>query len=325
MTATTSGISKKVFAVTTIVLIAVAAAGYGLYAATALKPAPPAIKTRIGLTGGFYNGQVVTFQFYQNFSCTPSVSSLFPTDANATAAAAVTQCEAGKPGTFPSNVQPVWGMSPAFAGLSIFGITTLGATPDGFPTQPWNSATVLTDCTGMGSAHKCPDHPPLFYSPIIVSVENYMGIRTGMMGLPEGVLPFPAHTHIVDTDAGQQDIPWNAIAVFVFDPNIFPNPATGKCTQVVASNLTNPTASCLTSTTALQAAMSTVTTAVPNANGNATATYPNGNPMWVALGKPPVQVVIAGASSPSQYRSANSNVDVPFAVTDTNPYPPFLG
>ena len=243
MTTTSSGISKRIFAATTIVLIVVAGIGYGLYVNAIYKPAP---KTRIGVTGGFYNGQVVTFQFYEPFSCTPSPSTLLPNDANAKNAENKTQCEAGAAGTFPSNVEPVWGMAPAFAGLSIFGITDFGATPDGFPT--YNGTTVFTDCTGMGSTHKCPDHPPLFYSPVIVAVEqNNLSITNGVMGLPEGVMPFPAHTHVIDTDAGGQDIPWNAIAVFVFDPNIFPNPATGKCIQVAPSNLTSPTGNCLVS------------------------------------------------------------------------------
>ncbi len=308
-----TGISTRVFAVTTIVLIAVAAIGYGLYVTAVTKPAP---KARIGVTGGFLNGQVVTFQFFNPFQCTPSPTTLFPGDANAQAASSVTQCEAGAAGTFPSNVQPVWGMSPAFAGLSIFGITDFGATPEGYPT--YNGSTIFTHCTGMGSVHKCPDHPPLFYSPVIVMVEqNNLSITNGVMGLPEGVMPFPAHTHIVDTDAGNQDIPWNAIAVFVFDPNIFPNPATGKCAQVAPSNLTDPTGNCLVSTTALQAAMGTANSGIASANKN--------NPIWFGLGKPPYQVVIAGATSPSQYRNANSNVDVPFAVIDNNPYPPYLG
>lgn len=319
-TVKSSGVSTKVFAATTIALIVVAGVGYGLYYTAVSKPAA---KTRIGVTGGFFNGQVVTFQFYETFSCTPSITQLFPSDANATAAATVTACEAGKPGTFPSNVEPVWGMSPAFAGLSIFGITSFGATSDGFPT--YNGTTIFTDCTGMGSTHKCPDHPPLFYSPIIVAVETYLnasrkGMTVGTTTLPEGVMPFPAHTHIIDTDAGGQDIPWNAIAVFVFDPNIFPNPATGKCAQTVASNLTSPTSNCLTSIAALQAAMGTSDTAVSTANAK--------NPIWLALGldkMPPVQVVIAGATSAMQYRNANSNVDVPFSVTDTNPYPPYIG
>jgi hypothetical protein len=209
-------------------------------------------------------------------------------------------------------------------------VTAFGATADGFPT--WNGTTILTDCTGMGSAHKCPDHPPLFYSPIIVAVENFMGLNNGTAGipgvpyLPEGVMPFMAHTHIVETDAGQQDIPWNAIGVFVFDPNIFPNPVTGTCHQVVPSNLTNPTANCLTNTAALKAAMTTSDTAVINAN---TSPYSgsNGNPIWFGLGLKgkPVQVVVAGATSPSQYNVANTNVDVPFAVVDTSPFPPYLG
>jgi hypothetical protein len=334
MTTTNSGtstktVSRTIFAVTTIVLIVVAAIGYGLYASQVLKPSALAPQARIGVTGGFLNSKVVSFQFYLNFSCTPSLTTLFPNDGNATAAASVTSCEAGEAGTFPSNAVPVWGIAPAFAGLSIFGITTFGATADGFPT--WNGTTILTDCTGMGSVHKCPDHPPLFYSPIIVAVENYLGIKSGMAvgstTLPEGVMPFMAHTHIVETDAGQQDIPWNAIGVFVFDPNIFPDPVTGICHQVVASNLTNPTANCLTTTTALKAAMATSDSAVVSAN---TSPYSgsNGNPIWFGLGlnkMPPVQVVVAGATSPSQYNVANTNVDVPFAVVDTNPFPPYLG
>src|SRR5712692_647874 len=316
MTATSSGISKRIFAATTIVLIVVAGIGYGLYVNAINKPAP---KTRIGVTGGFFNGQVVTFQFFEPFSCTPSPSSLLPNDANAKAAENKTQCEAGAAGTFPSNVEPVWGMAPAFAGLSVFGITDFGATPDGFPT--YNGTTVFTDCTGMGSTHKCPDHPPLFYSPVIVAVEqNNLSITNGVMGLPEGVMPFPAHTHVIDTDAGGQDIPWNAIAVFVFDPNIFPNPATGKCTQVAPSNLTAPTGNCLVSITALQAAMGKANSGIASANKS--------NPIWFGVGKPPFQVVIASASgpeSPSQYRTATTNVDVPFSVTSGNPYPPYIG
>jgi len=144
-----------------------------------------------------------------------------------------------------------------------------------------------------------------------------MNITNGAMGLPEGVMPFPAHTHIVDSDAGQQDIPWNAIAVFVFDPNILPNPATGRCEQIVTSSLSNATANCLTSTTALQSAVVTTNGSIADANAK--------NPIWLALGKPPVQVVIAGATGPGQYRNANSNIDVPFAVKNCSPYPPYSG
>ncbi len=314
-TTNTSGVSTKIFAATTIVLIIVAATGYGLYYTAVTKPAAPTHLARIGVTGGFYSGRVVTFQFFQQFSCTPSLTQLFPNDGNATAAAAVTQCEAGKAGTFPSNVEPVWGMSPAFAGLSIFGLTAFGATSDGYPT--YNGTAILTDCTGMGSVHQCPDHPPKFYSPAIIAVERYLNITNGVMGLPEGVMPFPAHTHIIDTEAGNADIPWNAIAVFVFDPNIFPNPVTGTCTKIVPSSLSNATSNCLTSIAALQAAMGTINSEMPSAN--------KANPIWFGLGKPATQVVVAGAASPSDYRSANSNIDVPFQVTEGNPFPPYLG
>jgi hypothetical protein len=306
-----TGVSKRIFAIVIIALIVVAAGGYALYASTVLKQT----KTRIGVVGGILNGKIVSFQFFETFSCAPSITQLFPNNPNATAAASVTQCEIGAPGTFPSNTVPVWGMVPAFAGLSVFGLTAFNATVQGYPT--FNGTAVLTDCTGMGSANKCPDHPPLFFSPAIVAVENYMGLKSGVMGLPEGVMPFPAHVHLLDSDAGQQDIPWDAIGVFVFDPNIFPNPVTGRCTQIVSSNLSNATSNCLDSTTALQAAMGTNTTAIYNANPK--------NPIWLGLGKPPAQVVIAGANLPSQYRNANSNVDVPFAVIDSDPFPPYFG
>jgi hypothetical protein len=315
-----AGISKKVFAATTIVILAVAAVGFGLYANQVLKPAPP---VRIGVTGGFLSGSVVSFQFFQALSCAPAVDTLFANTNYATAASAAAKasvtCEGGAAGTFPSNVQPVWGMAPAFAGLSIFGATNFGATADGFPV--WNNTGTLTaihtHCTGMGSTHKCPNHPPLFFSPAIIAVEQYLNMPNGVMGLPLGVMPFPAHTHIVATDAGQQDIPWNAIAVFVFDPNIFPDPVSGTCTKVAPSNLTNPTGNCLNSTAALQAAMGTADNGIPTTNQS--------NPIWNGLGKPMVQVVVAGATSAADYAKANSNIDVPFAVIPGNPYPPYLG
>jgi hypothetical protein len=304
------GVSKRIFAIVTIVLIVVAAGGYALYASSVLKQT----KTRIGVVGGILNGKIVSFQFFETFSCTPSITQLFPNNANATAAAGVTQCEIGAPGTFPSNTIPVWGMVPAFAGLSVFGLTAFGATLTGYPS--WNNITIFTDCTGMGSANKCPDHPPLFFSPAIVAVENYLNFSKGVMNLPEGVMPFPAHTHLVETDAGQADIPWDAIGVFVLDPNIFPTP-TGTCSQTAPSSLPNATSNCLISTAALKAAMATQNSALSTVNAK--------NPIWNGLGKPPYQVVIAGATASSQYANSNSNVDVPFAVVDTNPFPPYFG
>ncbi len=311
-------VSDRVFAATAALLIVVAGIGFGLYATQA--PRTISVTTtlttsssRIGVVGGFLNGNVVAFEFYTPYSCNPPVGQLFPDQTTAQNATNVTPCEVGAPGTFPANAIPVWGLVPAFAGLSIFGVPSLGASQEGFPT--YNNRTILTDCTGMGASHPCPDHPKLFYSPANVAIEQYMGINNGIMGLPEGVVPFPAHTHIVDIDAGQQNIPWNAIAVFVFDPNILPNPVTGQCIQIVPSSLANATGNCLTSISALQRAMATTNGAIADANAN--------NPIWGAIGKPLVQVAIAGATDPSQYRNANSNIDVPFAVKDYNPYPPF--
>ncbi len=317
------GISRAAYLVTVVVLLAVAGGGYGLYfnsvtsvtttttIATTTTTLPA--RQRIGVVGGFLNGKIVAFEFYTPFKCEPSVSQIFQNQKEAQDAAKVTTCEVGAPGKFPNNAVPVWGLVPAFAGLSIFGVPDFGAAPEGFPT--YNGKVILTDCTGMGSKRPCPDHPPLVFSPMFLTVQKFLNITSGVMGLPEGVMPFPAHTHIVDTDAGQQDIPWNAIAVFVFDPNILPNPATGRCEETVLSSLSNPTGNCLTSTHALQRAMTTTNSAIADANAK--------NPIWLAIGKPLTQVVVAGASDPSQYRNANSNVDVPFVVKEYNPYPPY--
>jgi hypothetical protein len=110
--ASTKTVSRKVYAVTTIVLIVAAGIGYGLYASQILKPATPTPQARIGVTGGFLNNKVVSFQFYLNFSCIGSFTQLFPNDRNATAAARVTPCEALNGAvTFPPNTVPVWGMA----------------------------------------------------------------------------------------------------------------------------------------------------------------------------------------------------------------------
>lgn len=333
------GVSTGIFAATAAVLLIIAGIGFGLYVTQAPRTitttitstatstgtttlvstqtttvtATPTTKARIGVVGGFLNGKVVAFEFYTPFECKPAVSELFPDQVEAQDAAKVTPCEVGVPGTFPPNAIPVWGLVPAFAGLSIFGVPTFGATPEGFAT--YNGKTLITHCTGNGHQPPCPDHPPLHYSPANSMVLQSMGITSGVMGLPQGVMPFPAHSHIVDTLAGEQDIPWNAIAVLVFDPNIFPNPATGRCEQTVPSSLTEPIANCLTSIAALQAAMVTTNSEIDDANAD--------NPIWQALGKPLTQVVVPGASDPTQYRNANSNINVPFAVKDYNPYPPY--
>ncbi len=316
-------VSNSVFAVTTIVFLIVAGSGYVLYAthgagtitSTIISTTTytPTSTKPLGLVGGFLNGQIVTFEFFTPSQCSPSLTTVFPNSSEAQNASTKTTCEVGAPGTFPSNTLPVWGVVPAFAGLSLFGLSAFGASSQGFAV--YDGTVILSDCIGGGHPPGCPDHPPLVYSPVFSMVEKYMGITNGVMGLPQGVMPFPAHDHIVESAAGNQNIPWNAIAVMVFDPNIFPNPVTGTCTQISPSTLANATGNCLITTAALQRAMNTTNAGIAAANAK--------NPIWLALGKPMVQVVVAGATQPSQYRNANTNVDVPFAVVDNDPYPPY--
>jgi hypothetical protein len=58
------------------------------------------------------------------------------------------------------------------------------------------------------------------------------------------------------------------IRVGVFDPNIYPNATTGKCTVVAPSSLANPTGNCLTSLAALMAAVNTSDNAIATINAN---------------------------------------------------------
>ncbi len=316
------GVSTVVFATVVIALLLLAGGGFTLY----LTNRPAMMETTTTLTqattstltyhpmvsGGFLNNKVVTFIYTSKEQCNPGLQQLFSGSAEATAASAKTNCEVGAAGSFPSNTPPVWAIVPTYAGLSIFGVPQLGASPQGFPT--YMNQTILTDCGAGGSAMACPDHPALIYSPAFTAVEQHLGMANGVFGLPEGVLPTPAHDHIVSTDAGGQSVPWYVVAVLVFDPDIVPNPQTGQCWQIVTSSLADPTGNCLTSLTALQNAMGTSNSAIAQAN--------TGNPIWETLGKPTVQVVIPGASMVSEISNANSNFAVTFGVSSTNPYPP---
>jgi hypothetical protein len=103
----------------------------------------------------------------------------------------------------------------------------------------------------------------------------------------------------------------------VFDPNIMPDPATGRCAAIAPSSLQNATGNCLTSIAALQSAM------VTNNSGIASANV--GNPIWETFGKPITQVELPGITLVSEIRNPNSNMDIFFAVNDSNPYPPNTG
>jgi len=63
-----------------------------------------------------------------------------------------------------------------------------------------------------------------------------------------------------------QSIPWYTVVVLAFDPDAMPNAVTGQCTQVVKSDLLNPTGNCLNSIAAISAAAGTKTAATANAN-----------------------------------------------------------
>lgn|GEM_PF-2995681 len=78
--------------------------------------------------------------------------------------------------------------------------------------------------------------------------------------------------------------------------------------------MSNATANCLNSLSALESALTTTNPAIADANSK--------NPIWLALGKPLTQVVIPGVTSVDQIRKPNSNLDVFFAVNVTNLYPP---
>ncbi|ADX86490.1 hypothetical protein [Saccharolobus islandicus] len=269
----------------------------------------------VNASGAFLDGKVITFLYTSQFMCTPNATVFFPNAVNQSKVAMGCEVGAGNISAFPKEAAPVFVLVPAFAGLSIFGVQSLGATPQGFPTFHYNGQnyTIITQCGAALTQTACPDHMTLIYSPAFTVVEQYLGIKNGVFGLPEGVLPTPAHDHIV-TFATNTSIPWYIVVVLVFNPNIFPNPITGQCQQIVPSNQTNPTGLCLNSINALEQAMGTYDSAVATANAN--------NPIWQALGKPELDVVVPGISSPSQLLTAtNSNMLLYFSDPAVYPYP----
>jgi hypothetical protein len=295
---TIKGISNLVFAVTVAALVVLASVSIGLYYAKI-----PQYSSSRPVSGGFFNSGVVTFIYDKNYTCSPSSASLFPSESSVVGN---TPCEVGI-GSTTAGAQPVWVLVPAYAGLSIFGVQQLGSSSQGYPV--YNGQVILTDCGAGGTKAACADHPTFMYSPAFTVVERYLNITSGVFGLPEGVLPTPAHSHLVNYEG---DVPWYTVAVLVFDPNIMPNPVTGQCSQVVPSSLSNPTANCLNSLTALQNALTTSNQAISSAN--------KGNPIYAALGMPNTQVVVPGDITIPQLNNANSNLILYFNVVNSNPY-----
>ncbi len=251
--------------------------------------------------GGFTAGQVVTFVYNgtATYLCTPGLLTFYPNETSAG-----TSCEVGAANQNAVEQVPEWVLVPAFAGLSAFGVASLGATDRGFP--QFHSATVLTDCGGGTSPTACVDHPSTIYSPLFTAVEEHLGITSGTAGLPEGVLPTPAHDHLLNTSSTYPNVQWGTIVVLVLDPNIWPDRSTGACTATIASNLSSPTGHCLTSIANLAAALTAESSAVTTAN--------TGNPIWETLGSPDLQVVVPGDTSVAQINNLDGNLYIPFAV-----------
>jgi hypothetical protein len=292
------------------VVLVVVVAGLAAYYVTR----PPARPAATFTTGGFTDGQVVAFTYPSvaatpgngSWVCTPGLTTFFPSE---TGALKFTSCEAGAAdqSAVPGQV-PQWVLVPAFAGLSIFGVTALGASSRGFP--QYNGTALPTDCGAGGSPTACADHPTYLYSPLFTDVENFLNLTAGYGGLPLGVLPTPSHDHLLNTSTTFGNVPWGSIVVLVLDPNILPSRSTGGCTQVVASNLSNPTGNCLNSLAALDRALSTYSSAVVNANGGT-----NHNPIWQTLGGPTLQVIVPGDLTIAQINDLDMNFYDWFAVS----------
>lgn len=308
-----------------VVLIIIASIGYVLYLS---KPTQQIIgystitsfstvvttsfkSIKLNSSGGFYEGEVITFIYTGPHLCTPSAVTFFPdkkTQSDITMGCEVGAADMSK---YPSGALPLFVLVPVFAGLSIFGVPELGSSPEGFP--KFNGELIFTHCGAGLTKAGCKNHMELLYSPAFEVVEKYLNLTNGYGGLPFGVLPTPAHSHLVN-ESTDKSVPWYLVIVLVFDPNIFPDALTGKCKVYVQSDLPNPTGNCLNSVDALKRAMTTSSSAVANANQN--------NPIWIALGKPNLQVVVPGISDPNKLlTSANSNMVLFFNAPKTYPYP----
>ncbi len=314
-------LSTTIIAIAVVAIIVIAGVAYYFYntsvttssTSTTSSVLFPTSKILTGATSaGFFNSQIVTFAYTQSFTCAPALAKFAQNQTEATRAVAVTACEVGGgDATAVPNSAPVFILVPAFAGLSIFGVTALGSTSQGYPT--FKGSAVFTQCGAGGSTSACFDHPTYIYSPYFTAVEQHIGLKSGYGGLPEGVLPVPSHDHIVNY-AGGNSIPWDVITVLVFDPNIMPDGASGQCQKWVNSDLANPTANCLTSFSALANALVTTTTATANANST------QSNPIYSTLGGVKTQVLIPGVSLVSDNSPANTNLFLYFSVQNKSPF-----
>jgi hypothetical protein len=288
-----------VVAASVVIAAAVVAAAVWTFAVY-LRPHAGPIRN---VAAGFASGRVLTLHYSGNYSCAPTLLTLYPA---ALEAAGHTSCEIGRaePGVVPPAA-PVWMLVPAFAGLSVFGLQALGASPRGMPMfggLPW-----LADCGGGGAPSACANHPTAMYAPAYLAVERALGFVAGPEGLPLGVLPTPAFDALVNASAAHPAVSWSTVVVWVFDPNIFPNRTDGSCRVVVPSSLPSPTAHCLTSVASVVGALGTMDTAVAAAN--------SANALWRAWGAPPFEAVLLSGS----LYTPNSNLYVSFSTSTGAP------
>jgi hypothetical protein len=234
------------------------------------------------------NGKVVTLGATPSSNCTSTPALLYQNFTDAVAATAITNCEIGIGLSNTTGMVPYYMLNPAFGGLSMYGLTTWNSTASGYAT--FRNTTIITNCGASGTPAACNSTKKYFYSYTSSVWERQAGITTGTMGLPEGVLPRPAHDILLPGSINSTPVVSYLVRVWVFDPNIFPNATTGRCKQVIASNLSNSTGNCLNNTAALARAIKTTSTAVVAANkNNILFTSKNIPPSG---GIPPLQAVI---------------------------------
>lgn len=227
----------------------------------------------------FQNGKVVQYVYYSNYTCSPGITGVYLNISQVYNASKVTQCETGSSaGVNVTGAIPKWNLVPAFAGTSVWGWTQFGSSSNGYPM--WNGTVIMTQAPAGIVAMQ----PKYFYSPLTAMNEQSVNQSSGINGLPVGVLPSAAHDVLISPLKSNAITRSYRITVAVYDPNIFPNPTTGKCTQVAPSSLPNATSNCLTSVAALQAAIATT--------DNSVATINKGNPLWVNAGNLTTQAAI---------------------------------
>src|SRR5579884_3043006 len=137
----TLAVSNAVFAGTVVVLVIIAVAGFGLYTTSTRVSTTTSIVTQTVTStvtplksAGFLNASLVTFGYSSNYACTPPMNSFGFNSTETTNAAKFTGCEVGAGNSSAvSGAFPVFVLVPAYAGLSIFGVTSLGASPQGYP------------------------------------------------------------------------------------------------------------------------------------------------------------------------------------------------